>query len=112
MSTSGVLGIKDATYGRNVNGIIKLQSELNADIDRAVKAIDGSEYQNFVTTIGANWAGEDADRFISEFKKATTEIKSNFAKYKTTINNAINEDIRYFDSFQNTNADVVKSNIK
>ena len=104
----GSFNMADATYGRDVAGRKALEAELLADIDRAINTLTTApEYTNFISTVQNNWAGEDADTLIEEFKKAVSNLAIEYKKYKGVIENALSYDAMLFSKMQSNIASTI-----
>ena len=98
------LQIKDADYGRDVAGRKKLLSNLQSDIDKAIKALTGTEYNNVKTQVSKYWVGADADQFKTNLQLSAKELATLFKEYKSTLAKALDTDSKQFASMQSKNA--------
>ena len=98
------LAIKDATYARDVAGRKKLLANLQSDIDKAIKALTGTEYNTVKTTVNKYWVGEDAEQFKTNLQLSAKELEALFKEYKSTIQKALTADAKQFASMQSNNA--------
>lgn len=101
-------GVNDAAYGRDINGARKLLTELNADIDKAIKSLIGSDYTKLRDVIKNNWQGDDATQFAKGLEVAINDITAEFKKYKKYLETAVEEDLKQFQQMQTQNASNLK----
>lgn len=106
------LQMNDATYGRNLTGRAALVANLQGDIDKAIAALDGAEYNTVVTTVKNNWNGADADEFLAKLKATKDDIKKSYKQYKSVVQSALNSDSTQFTKMQNANKATIANTIK
>ena len=101
------LSIKDANFGRDKSGRKKLISNLQSDIDKAIKALTGPQYNTVRNTVTKYWVGEDADQFKANLQLSAKELAALFKEYKATIQKALDTDSKQFAGMQSQNAAIV-----
>jgi hypothetical protein len=106
------LSINNASYGRDTAGKKKLVSDLQSDIDAAIKVLTGAEYNKVKTTVSNYWVGADANEFKTSLQLTANELAALFKTYKATIQKAMDTDSKQFASMQSKNASVVSSSRK
>lgn len=99
--------MSDMTYARSTTGQKALISELNADIDRAVKALTGSEYDALLKVVKTYWVGVDETKFETVIKQSVADLGTKFKSYKTQISTALTADAQQFSTMQKSNADSI-----
>lgn len=103
------LNMSNATYARDKAGRENLIKNLQGDIDRIIKKMQGSDYETVIKTVEKYWAGDDADKFIKAFKKSVKDVAKDMALYKAEIANAIKADSKYFAKLQTKNVGTIKT---
>lgn len=101
------LEMKNADFARDKSGRKKLVANLQSDIDKAIKALTGSEYNNVRTTVSKYWVGTDADQFKANLQLSAKELAALFKEYKATIQKALDTDSKQFAGMQSQNAAIV-----
>ena len=101
------LEMKDATFARDKAGKKKLVANLQSDIDRAIKTLTGTEYNNVRQCVSKYWVGADADQFRTNIQLSAKELEALFKTYKQTIQKAMDTDTKQFASMQSKNASTV-----
>ena len=109
---SSNLNIAGASYGRDSAGTRTVINNLKGDITDARRALTGADYSRVISTVRQYWSGEDADKFINEFKKTVRYIDSQYSKFNGLIDSLFNSDKRQFTSMQATNAASIKATNK
>ena len=113
MAKGSTLTMGNATYARDEAGLKALKANITGDIDRAIKTLSNcNEYESFISTIQKNWSGEDATKYINQFKKAVSNLANTYKTYKTTVTTALDKDIAQFKSMQSTNASKIAGTAK
>ena len=92
----------NASHARNASGIKTVMSDINSDINDLIKALDGETYNNFLAAVKKNWAGADADKFLSTIDNEVKDVKKKINKYSDTIKGRLEADNRGFQKFQGT----------
>ena len=106
------LEIKNADYGRSVSGRKKLLADLQSDIDKAIKALTGNEYNAIKTEVAKYWVGEDAEQFKTNLKVSAAECEALFKQYKSDLAKALSNDSKQFASMQKKNATQIQQSRK
>jgi len=106
------LEIKDASYGRSKSGRKKLLADLQSDIDKAIKALTGNEFNAIKSEVNRYWSGDDAEKFKTTIKLSATELAALFKEYKATIASTLEADSKQFANMQSTNASSIESSRK
>lgn len=101
------LNISGATFGRDKAGQKKLLANLKGDIEKARKNLTGASYESVVNNVNKYWAGEDAKKFLTMFKKSVSEISTKMKAYEKTIDSALNTDASQFAKLQSRNANTI-----
>lgn len=94
------LEITNATHARSQAGTTSIINNINGDINRAVKALDGQAYDTLIKTVKNNWAGEACDDFIADLEKKKKNLKANMNGLKAKIESVVNEDFNNFKKAQ------------
>ena len=99
MAANSSLSMSNATFARDEAGLRKLKANITGDIDRAINTLTScNQYNTFISAVQKNWSGEDATKYIAQFKKAVSNLA------KSTVTSALDKDIAQFKSMQSTNA--------
>ena len=106
------LEIKNADYGRSVSGRKKLLADLQSDIDKAIKALTGNEFNSVKSEVSKYWVGEDAEQFKTNLKLSAKELETAFKEYKSKLASALSTDSKQFASMQSKNAAQIKDSRK
>ena len=105
MAANSSLSMSNATFARDEAGLRKLKANITGDIDRAINTLTScNQYNTFISAVQKNWSGEDATKYIAQFKKAVSNLASTYKQYKSTVTSALDKDIAQFKSMQSTNA--------
>ena len=103
------LSMGQADYARDAAGRKKLVSDLQGDIDVAIKALTGAEYNAVLQAVNAYWVGADAEQFKKNLKESANELAGLFKNFKSQIQSAADTDAKRFASMQSSNATAVKN---
>lgn len=96
------LDISKAEYARSKEGTQALINNIEGDIDRVIKAIDGEKYDNLKKIANNNWAGEDKEAFIADLDKKRASVKSSLKKLKNEVRVVLEQDYNNFIKAQKT----------
>ena len=97
------LDMDSATYARSVKGATKLYTDFSDDIDKIIKALNGSKYTDLKKVVKENWVGADATYFLNEVEKSRGTLETKLKALKTKVKGAIDADTKQFASFQSSN---------
>ena len=93
----------NATYGRDQQGINKLQQTYSAEIKSISNSLTGEKYIQMINLIRENWSGQDANNFINDIEKRIKTLKSDILSYDSKINRALQDAYIDFVKFQSNN---------
>ena len=89
------------TYGRSYEGMKKIKE----DVSRVTSYFRyaNAQKQQFYDVLRANWVGEDRTTFEKSFEKEYNDFVTKTNAIAVTISNALDEEMREFIKFQNSN---------
>ena len=90
------LDISKAEYARSKEGTQALINNIEGDIDRVIKAIDGEKYTELKKIANDNWAGADKDAFIADLDKKRNTLKASLKSLKGQVRIALENDYNNF----------------
>lgn len=97
------LSMTNATYGRSKQGTNELITDIENDIERVIKAIDGDQYTELKKIASNNWSGADKDAFIEDLDKKRAALKNKLKTLKKQIRNVLEQDYQNFVKGQKSN---------
>ncbi len=105
---SSSLTMEKATYARSTSGAKSAINNLQGDLDKVIKTLNGSKYTDFKKTVAKYWSGSDATRFLANVEVQRKSVEAQIKNLKSSISTAITNDKQQFDKFQNTTIPSVK----
>ena len=98
------LDLSSTSYGRSQETTQVVIDNYRTYFQNVKNALNGQEKEAFMNAIKNSWEGTDATAYLSRLNARINEINQFIDKLPIRIENAINEDLRQFQNFQNTNA--------
>ena len=98
------LDLSSASYGRSQETTQAVIDNYRTYFQSVKNALNGQEKEAFINAIKNSWEGTDAGAYVSRLNARINEINQFIDKLPIRIENAINEDLRQFQNFQDTNA--------
>ena len=106
MEGTSVGNAKNTFSVGNLKGVIE---DLNTHLGNVKKQFEDS-YTNFVTTLRANWNGQDEEAFEKTIVKELNNIYENCFNLKESVVFYMTEAVRAYEKFQNSNCNLLNGN--
>ena len=92
--------LTDFTYGRSKASVQAMINDVQADIDRIIKIIDGDKYTELRKIADANWSGTDKEAFFKDLDTKRQTLKSGLIGLKAKATSVIQQDYENFKKAQ------------
>lgn len=89
-------------YGRSTSGKTELVAYFKDQINAAIKAIDGQEYNTLKSTTQKYWVGAACDKFISDLDSKRAAVKKNLKTLASKLDSAFSEDDKKYSEYDET----------
>lgn len=105
----GTFNVNTSEFGRSATGKREAINKFNQTIDAQKKVVFGEKYNTLISTISANWVGDDAEAYKKLIKTKATELSNKLDSYKKLFENAMNDDSNEFSKVTQKNASTIKN---
>lgn len=98
--------LTDFTYGRSKASTQAMINDVQSDIDRVIKIIDGEKYTELRKIADANWSGADKEAFFKDLDQKRQTLKSGLIGLRAKAAAVIQQD---YDNFRKAQGNMYKA---